>query len=50
MGYYYYCIILWIEYTFTVDIIAVKISTVIENQLTELPCDKKFKQMFREIF
>lgn len=46
---YYYCIILWVEQPFTVDKMTVKISTDIENQLIELPCDKKFKHMFSGI-
>jgi len=38
----------WIEKPFAVDIMTVNMSTDIENQLIELSCDNKLKQMFCE--
>jgi len=38
----------WIEQPFAVDIMTVNMSTDIENQLIELSCDNKLKQMFCE--
>ncbi|VVC24878.1 Ribonuclease H-like domain [Cinara cedri] len=38
----------WIEQPFAVDIMTVNMSTDIGNQLIELSCDNKLKQMFNE--
>ena len=38
----------WIEQPFAVDIMTVNMSTDVENQLIELSCDKKLKQLFCE--
>jgi len=38
----------WIEQPFAVDIMTVNMFTDIENQLIELSCDNKLKQMFCE--
>lgn len=36
----------WIETPFKLSIIAANISTDLENQLIELSCDNKLKEMF----